>query len=54
MITTNLMDNYFFFDQNDAWYKVQASNMSDAVSQLPDHYEYVRHEVYSLRNSEND
>ena len=46
--------NYFFFDKNEAWYKVRAFNLSDAIAQLPENYEYVRHEVYSLPNSQND
>lgn len=48
------MNNYFFFDQNLSWYKVRAFNLSDAIAQLPENYEYVRHEVYSLPNSQND
>lgn len=40
-----LLNNYFFFDKENSWYKVQAANISDAISQLPDDYEYVRYDV---------
>ena len=42
-----LLNNYFFFDKENAWYKVQAANISDAISQLPDDYEYVRCLLYT-------
>ena len=40
-----LLNNYFFYDKQNAWYKVQAANLSDAIGQVPEDYDYVRYDV---------
>jgi len=40
-----LLNNYFFYDKQNAWYKVQAANLSDAIDQVPEDYDYVRYDV---------